>query len=177
MTKILEESSRKIYKSNYKSNKTKIFEIKNKNKNAKTIYKKRNKMRNSDLINQNFTEKNKMNFKKIFLNSTNKIESKYKKIFKNSLGYLSSKSMKKISNINSENRNKVINKNKTFIKKKSTINYTNKFNKLHLFKENNALDIKSYETTFVTPTTSEKQEMKLSHLCSSLLNLTQNDDL
>ena len=85
--------------------------------------------------------------------------------------------MKKISNINSENRNKAINKNKTFIKKKSIINYTNKFNKLHLFKENNALDIKSYETTFVTPTTSEKQEMKLSHLCSSLLNLSQNDEL
>ena len=80
--------------------------------------------------------------------------------------------MKKISNINSENRNKVINKNKTFIKKKSIINYTNKFNKLHLFKENNALDIKSYETTFVTPTTSEKQEMKLLfHLCSSLLTI------
>ena len=91
--------------------------------------------------------------------------------------------MKKISNINSENRNKVINKNKTFIKKKSIINYRNKFNKLHLFKEkisltrNNALDIKSYKTTFVTPTTSEKQEMKLSHLCSSLLNLSQNDEL
>ena len=128
-------------------------------------------MRNSVLINQNFTEKNKINIKNKFLNSTNKIESKYKKIFKNSLGYLSSKSMKKISNINSENRNKVINKNKTFIKKKSIINYTNKFNKLHLFKENDALDIKSYETTFVTPTTSEKQEMKLSHLCSSLLTI------
>ena len=85
--------------------------------------------------------------------------------------------MKKISNINSENRNKVINKNKTFIKKKSIINYRNKFNKLHLFKENNTLDIKSYETTFVTPTTSEKQEMKLSCLYSSLLNLTQNDEL
>ena len=177
MKKILEESSKNIYKSNYKSNKTRIFEIKNKNKIVKTIYKKRNKMRNSVLINQNFTEKNKINIKNKFLNSTNKIESKYKKIFKNSLGYLSSKSMKKISNINSENRNKVINKNKTFIKKKSIINYTNKFNKLHLFKENNALDIKSYETTFVTPTTSEKQEMKLSHLCSSLLNLSQNDEL
>ncbi len=141
MKKILEESSKNIYKSNYKSNKTKIFEIKNKNKIVKTIYKKRNKMRNSVLINQNFTEKNKINIKNKFLNSTNKIESKYKKIFKN------------------------------------------KFNKLHLFKEkisltrNNALDIKSYETTFVTPTTSEKQEMKLSHLCSSLLNLSQNDEL
>ncbi len=57
---------KKIYKSNYKSNKTKIFEIKNKNKIVKTIYKKRNKMRNSVLINQNFTEKNKMNFKNIY---------------------------------------------------------------------------------------------------------------
>ena len=37
MKKILEESSKKIYKSNYKSNKTKIFEIKNKNKIVKTI--------------------------------------------------------------------------------------------------------------------------------------------
>ena len=82
--------------------------------------------------------------------------------------------MKKISNINSENRNKAINKNKTFIKKKSIINYRNKFNKLHLFKKNifltrnDALDIKSYESTFVTLTTSEKPEMKLSCLCSSL---------
>ena len=82
MKKILEESSKKIYKSNYKSNKTKIFEIKNKNKIAKTIYKKRNKMRNSVLINQNFTEKNKINIKNKFLNSTNKIESKYKKNLK-----------------------------------------------------------------------------------------------
>ena len=40
-------------------------------------------MRNSVLINQNFTEKNKINFKNKFLDSTNKIESKYKKIFKN----------------------------------------------------------------------------------------------
>ena len=137
-------------------------------------------MRNSVLINQNFNEKNKMNFKNTFLDSTNKIESKYKKKFKNSLGYLSSKRIKKISNINSENRNKVINKNKTFIIQKSIINYRNK---LHLFKENisltrnDALDIKSYESTFVTLTTSEKPEMKLSCLCSSLLNLSQNDEL
>ena len=77
--------------------------------------------------------------------------------------------MKKISNINSENRNKAINKNKTFIKIKSIINYRNKFNKLHLFKNNifltrnDALDIKSYESTFVTLTTSEKPEMKLQY--------------
>ena len=131
-----------IYKSNYISNKTKIFEIKNKNKIVKTIYKKRNKMRNSVLINQNFTEKNKMNFKNTFHNSTNKIESKYKKIFKNSLGYLSSKRMKKISNLFKEN-----------------ISLT----------RNNALDIKSYETTFVTPTTSEKQEMKLIKIMVQIL--------
>ena len=40
MKNILKESSKKIYKSNYKSNKTKIFEIKNQNKIVETIYKK-----------------------------------------------------------------------------------------------------------------------------------------
>ena len=52
---------------------------------------------------------------------------------------------------------------------------------MKLFHENrndsNTLDIKSYETNFITPSISENQEQKLYVLSSPLLSLTQKDEL
>ena len=45
------------------------------------------------------------------------------------------------------------------------------------YSNSNTIDVKSYETNFITPSISENQEQKLYVLSSSLLSLTQKDEL
>ena len=153
----------------------------NKNKNSKKIP----TSRNSVLSKKFLTDKNKLG---ISINKTpniltNKKKSKYKKIFRNSC-LLTAKSDKTRAFIggNTLTNLKGLNVRGSYNKKLNVKNYRNVITKMKLFHENksdysNALDIKSYETNFITPSISENQEQKLYILSSSLLSLTQKDEL
>ena len=108
---------------------------------------------------------------------TNKKESKYKRIFKQN-GNLTVNRTKNMNSMKNIRENNVRN---SFNKKQSIKDYKKILGKLRLFKDNennsNTVDIKSYETTLEMPSISETQEKKLSLLTSSLLILTQNDEL
>ena len=108
---------------------------------------------------------------------TNKKESKYKRIFKQN-GNLTVNRTKNMNSMKNIRENNVRN---SFNKKQSIKDYKKILGKLRLFKDNennsNTVDIKSYETTLEMPSISETQEKKLSLLGSSLLILTQNDEL
>ena len=136
-------------------------------------------MRNSVYSNSNLTETNKSNYKiksKIF--TTNKKESRYKKIFKNYVHITN----KKPNILNTVKRYKNINVRSSFKKSEKKRKYKNTIKKIRLFNDNgindsNNMDIKSYETALDFPSISESQEKKLSILSSSLLILTQKDEL
>lgn len=146
--------------------------------------------RNSVLTNSFLTERN--NFNCSIKNTpnilTSKKQSKYKKIFRKS-NFLTAKRDKTTTffGLNMSRNKKCINIRGSYNKKISIKNYRNVITKMRLFNENktsklnknesNTMDIKSYETNFITPSTSEIQEQKLIILSSSLLSLTQNDEL
>ena len=138
------------------------------------------KPRNSLYSNFGLIERNKscynLNFSKI--NSTNKKECKYKKIIKKS-GTLF---IKKHSSIISDKKNNDFKLKNTVYKNEKLRNYKHVLKQIKLFSDNsindsNTLDIKSYETTLEIPSIPETQEKKLSYLSSSLLIITQNDEL
>jgi hypothetical protein len=137
------------------------------------------KIGNSFCSNYNLTESNKSHYKaksKIF--TTNKKESRYIKIFKTS-GRLTNK---KTNILNTEKRFKHISLRSSFNKNEKKRNFKNTIKKLRLFHDNgindsNTMDIKSYETALDFPSILETQEKKLSLLSSSLLILTQKDEL
>ena len=150
------------------------------NKNTKKII----TSRNSILSNTFLTEKNKLN---ISTNKTpniltNKKKTKFKKIFRKSC-ILTAKLDKTRAFIgeNALTNLKGLNIRGSYNKKLNVKNYRKVITKMKLFHENrndsNTLDIKSYETNFITPSISENQEQKLYVLSSSLLNLTQKDEL
>ena len=141
---------------------------------------KESKLRNSVYLNNGLRERNKSCYNISFntINTTYKKETKYKKIFKKN-GHLF---IKKNSALISERKNDDIKIKNTVYKNEKIRNYRNFMKKLKLFNDNsindsNTLDIKSYETTLEIPSIPETQEKKLSYLSSSLLIITQNDEL
>ena len=75
----------------------------------------------------------------------------------------------------------MISKN-TVYKNEKLRNYKHVLKQIKLFSDNsindsNTLDIKSYETALEIPSIPESQEKKLTYLSSSLLIITQNDEL
>ena len=139
------------------------------------------KPRNSLYSNFGLMERNKscynLNFSKI--NSTNKKECKYKKIIKKS-GTLF---IKKHSSIISDKKNNDFKLKNTVYKNEKLRNYKHVLKQIKLFSDNsindsNTLDIKSYETALeIPPSIPESQEKQLTYLSSSLLIITQNDEL
>ena len=143
------------------------------------INKKKHSTRNRVFSNLDITLNNKTysNIDIPPIHLTNKKESKYKGIFKQN-GNLTVNRTKNMNSMKNIRENNVRN---SFNKKQSIKDYKKILGKLRLFKDNendsNTVDIKSYETTLEMPSISETQEKKLSLLTSSLLILTQNDEL
>ena len=172
-------------------NKPKLFNNFHKLKKENTKANINNKIpitRNSVLTNSFLTERNNFNFsiKNTPNILTSKKQSKYKKIFRKS-NILTAKrdKTKTFIGLNASRNKKGINIRGSYNKKISIKNYRNVITKMRLFNEtkklnkndSSTIDIKSYETNFITPSTSETQEQKLIILSSSLLSLTQNDEL
>jgi len=163
----------------------KFVKFKNKNSKTRNINSNVPKTRNSVYVNATFIERNKYNLGRETtpITFTNKKVSKYKKIFRKSC--LLTEKRAKMNTL--DKKIKSIKTRSSFNKNRNSKNYKNVLKKTKLFHDNKKLmneennssmaDIKSYETTFITPAISETQEKKLGHLTSSLLNLTQNDEI
>ena len=163
--------------------------VKSKSKNIKTRNINNNipKSRNSVYVNTTFIERNKYNLgiEATPITFTNKKISKYRKIFRKSC--LLTEKRTKTSMNTFDKKIKSIKTRSSFNKNRNSKNYKNVLKKMRLFHDNKnsmneensstTVDIKSYETTFITPSISETQEKKLCRLTSSLLNLTQNDEI
>ena len=144
------------------------------------------KTRNIILSNTYLTEKNKFNLsiKNTPNIQTSKKKSKFKKIFRKSC-LLTAKvnKTKAFFGANISTNTKGLNVRGSYNKKLNIKNYRNAITKMRLFhdkfnkNDSNTVDITSYETNFITPSTSESQEHKLYILSSSLLSLTQKDEL
>lgn len=144
------------------------------------------KTRNIILSNTYLTEKNKFNLsiKNTPNIITSKKKSKFKKIFRKSC-LLTAKLNKTRAffGANISTNTKGLNVRGSYNKKINIKNYRNVLTKMRLFhdkfnkNDSNTVDITSYETNFITPSTSESQEHKLYILSSSLLSLTQKDEL
>ena len=144
------------------------------------------KTRNIILSNTYLTERNKFNLsiKNTPNIITSKKKSKFKKIFRKSC-LLTAKLNKTRAffGANNSTNTKGLNVRGSYNKKINLKNYRNVITKMRLFhdklnkNDSNTVDITSYETNFISPSTSESQEHKLYILSSSLLSLTQKDEL